>query len=174
MTKGEGLPAIGPRARPERDEALPGGDVGEIADPEHVRRGHAELPVRLVLRAWGLLVGDGCLVRFASDDALNTHPLHQPGHGAAGNREAFPIQLTPDLAHAVDAPVLLEDALDLGPQDCVAPGTIRQPGRIGPPRQVIVVGGWGDRQNSADRLDPVRLTLIVPLGVCLQTPAGNG
>ena len=87
---------------------------------------------------------------------------------------AFSIQLTPDLAHAVDPPVLLENTQDLGPQDCVAPATIRQPGRIGTLRQMIVAGGRGDRQNPADRLDPVRLPMIVPLGVCSQTPAGNG
>ncbi|KDB03973.1 hypothetical protein U879_09275 [Defluviimonas sp. 20V17] len=56
--------------------------------------------------------------------ALNTHALHQPSHGAPGDGETLPIQLMPDLTHAVDTPVLLEDALDLGPQDCVAPGSI--------------------------------------------------
>jgi putative transposase len=94
-------------------------------------------------------------VRLAPDDALDTHVLHQSGDCATGDFEAFPIQLTPDLAHAVDAPVLSEDTLDLGPQRCVAPCASRQSGRIGPLRQVIVVGGRGDRQNPADRLDPV-------------------
>jgi len=56
--------------------------------------------------------------------ALNTHPLHQPGHGATGNREAFPIQLTPDFAHPVDTPILFEHTLDLGPQRRVPPGAI--------------------------------------------------
>ena len=129
--------------------------------PEHVRRRHAELLVYLVQRALGLLVGDRSLVRLAPDDALNTHVLHQSGDCATGDIEAFPIQLTPDLAYAIDAPVFFEDKLDLGPQHCVAPGAIRQSGRIGPLRQVIVVGGRGDRPNPADRLDPVLPSLIV-------------
>jgi len=56
--------------------------------------------------------------------ALNTHALHQPCRRASRDIEACPIQLPPDLAHAVYPPVLCEDALDLGPQDCVAAGTI--------------------------------------------------
>jgi len=106
--------------------------------------------------------------------ALNTHVLHQSGHGATGNGKAFPIQLTPDLADAVDTPVRFEDALDLGPQGCVAPGAIRQSGRIGPLRQVIVVGGRGDRQTPADRLDPVLPSLIVPSRACVHALPGNG
>jgi len=35
------------------------------------------------------------------------------------------------------------------------------PGRIDPLRQVIVIGGRGDRQNPADRLDPVLPSLIL-------------
>ena len=73
---------------------------------------------------------------------------------------AFPVQLTPDLAHPIDAPVLLEDALDLGPQDCVAPSAIRHWGRIGPLGQVIVVGGRGDRRLWGGR-GTVRRTLYL-------------
>jgi hypothetical protein len=53
------------------DEALPGRDIGEVADPEHVRRGHAELTVHLVQRAWLGLVRDRRPVFLAADDALN-------------------------------------------------------------------------------------------------------
>jgi len=38
------------------DEPLPGGDIGEITDPQHVGRRDAELAVQLVQRARGLLV----------------------------------------------------------------------------------------------------------------------
>ncbi|MPL74752.1 hypothetical protein SDC9_20569 [bioreactor metagenome] len=76
MTKGEGLPATGSRAWPERDEPLPGRDVGEIADPQHVGRRTPELTVHLVQRAWCFLVGDRRSVRLATDDALNAHALH--------------------------------------------------------------------------------------------------
>jgi hypothetical protein len=48
----------------------------------------------------------------------------------------------------------LENALDLGTQFAVALGPIREPFRIGPLGQMIVIGGRGNRQMSADRLDP--------------------
>src|SRR5690606_28206988 len=90
------------------NKPLPGGNIGEIADPQHVRRRHAELAVHLVQRAWLLLVRDRRLVRLAPDNALNAHVLHQPCHRAASDIEALAAQLVPDLAQAVDAPVVLE------------------------------------------------------------------
>lgn len=53
----------------------------------------------------------------------------------------------PDVAHAVGAPVALEDAPDLGPQVFALGGTIRPPCRSGPLRQMFVAGGRGDRQH---------------------------
>ena len=43
------------------------------------------------------------------------HGPHQARHRAAGDIEALALQLPPDLANAVDAEVLLEDASDLDP-----------------------------------------------------------
>ena len=39
-----------------------------------------------------------------------------------------------------------------------------QTGRIGTPGRMLVVGGWGNRQHLADRLDPVRPPVIVNEG----------
>ena len=94
-------------------------------------------------------------MRLAADDALKPHVTHQPCYGAAGDIDAFSRQLSPDLANAIDTPVLLEHAPDLGSQCFVTPRPIRQPSRIGPLGQVIVVGGRGNRQDVADRLDPM-------------------
>jgi hypothetical protein len=63
MRRGADAPAddlagIGVDDESDIDEALPGGDIGEIADPQHVRRGHPELAVHLVQRTRLLLVGD--------------------------------------------------------------------------------------------------------------------
>jgi hypothetical protein len=33
--------------------------------------------------------------------------------------------------------------------------------RAPPSRIVLILGGWGDRQDAADRLDPVRGAMIV-------------
>jgi hypothetical protein len=55
-------------------------------------------------------------VWLAADNPLNIHVLHQPRDRAAGDVEALAAQLVPDLAHPIDAPVVFEDALDLGAQ----------------------------------------------------------
>jgi hypothetical protein len=47
--------------------------------------------------------------------------------------EAFPPQLTSDLAHAIDAKVLLEHAPDLDLQTCVAAEPVGQMGGISAP-----------------------------------------
>ena len=77
----------------------------------------------------------------ATDNASGFHALQHPFHSALRDIEALSAKLPPDLAQAMNAPVPFKDATGLGPQDCVAPGAIRQPGRIGPLRQVIVAGG---------------------------------
>lgn len=96
--------------------------------------------------------------------ALNTHALHQPGNRAAGDVKTFPLQLPPDLPHAIDPPVLFENTQDLGPQCLVTPGTVRQSGRISPLRQVLIIRGRGNRQDSAERLDPMLTAMHVDKG----------
>lgn len=44
---------------------------------------------------------------------FKAHLAHQPEEGAASEVEAFPLQLPPNLAHAVNPEVLLEHAPDL-------------------------------------------------------------
>ena len=99
--------------------------------------------------------------RLAADDALKADRPHQARHGAAGDLEALPPQLPPDLAHAIDLEVLGEDAADLGLQGRIPLRPRRQLGGIGPLGDMVVVGRWGDRQHLADRLDPMRLAVIV-------------
>src|SRR5271163_1795875 len=69
-----------------------------------------------------------------------------------------------NLANAIDAEVLLEYAPDLDLQIRIAADPARQPGGIGPPRDMDMIGRRGDRQDLADRLDPVNLTMIVDEG----------
>lgn len=157
MAKGESLPATGPRARPEQGKPPPGGGTREIADPEHVGRGHADLPVRTVQRAWGLLVRDRRSVGLAAERAFVRHwsedsgerfevkypsstarqgiatqcPEREPCHRAARDGEACPIQLSPDLADAMTPPVLFEHTPDLEAQDGTTARAVRQACRIG-------------------------------------------
>jgi hypothetical protein len=92
------------------------------------------------------------------------HIPHQPGDRAASGAEALPPQLTPNLTHAIDAEVLLEYAPDLDLQIGVAAKPVGQTGGIGSPGEMGMISRRGDRQNLADRLDPVGLTMIVDEG----------
>ena len=53
-------------------------------------------------------------MRFAADDALNTHALHQPRDRAAGQIDTLTAKLPPNLRDAVDPPRLLKHTPDLG------------------------------------------------------------
>ena len=55
----------------------------------------------------------GLAWRRQSGFPLQAHLPHQPLNSAASDIEAFPLQLPPHLAHAVDTEVLFEDASDL-------------------------------------------------------------
>jgi len=72
-------------------------------------------------------------------------------------------QLPPDLADAIDLEIVIEDPADLGLQRGITLGARRSLGRISTPANMSVIGRWGDRQDFADRLDPVRLAVIVSM-----------
>src|SRR5271157_1700423 len=118
----------------------------------------------MIKRARSRLVADRGAQRLAADRSPKAHVPHQPGDRAACGAEAFPPQLTPDLADAIDAEVFLEHAPDLDAQISVPAKPMRQSGGINPPGDMIVIGRRGDRQNPADRLDPVDLPMIVDEG----------
>jgi hypothetical protein len=129
--------------------------------PEHVRGRRPELAVHAVHRARRCLVGDGGPHLLAPDDAFDPHLLHQAGHGAAGDVEAFADELSPDLADAIDAEVVVPDPPDLRAQKGIAllprgrlPG-IDATGGVG------AISRRGDRQDTADRLDPVDIAVLV-------------
>jgi hypothetical protein len=104
------------------DEAGPGGDVGEVGDPERVRPRRLELPVHPVERT-GSPVADRCFHRLSSHDALQPHLPHQPRHGASRHADPLPAELPRDLAYAVDLEVLLPDPSDVLAQDRVTART---------------------------------------------------
>ena len=121
------------------DEAGPRRDVGKIGEPKPIRRRSVELSVHVIQWTGGRLVADRCPQRLASDRPSKAHAPHQSRHRAASWGEAFPPQLTPDLAHAIDAEVLLEHASDLDFQIRVAADPLGQARRIGAPGGVGVV-----------------------------------
>jgi hypothetical protein len=95
---------------------------------------------------------------------LQAHRPHQARHGTASDRDPFSQKLPPHLSDAIDAEILLVHAPDFGPQGDIAPGPCRQLTRIGAPGGVGVVRRRGDRQNAADRLDPVDDAVFVDEG----------
>jgi hypothetical protein len=143
------------------DEPGPGADVGEVGEPEHVRRRRVELAVHMVERARRRPVRDRRLDWFAADHALEAETGHQALNGTARDRDAFAIKLPPDLARAIDFKVLGKDALNLRLQSQIPFRPIRQSRRIGALGDMIMVGRGGDRQHVADRLDPVDRAMIV-------------
>jgi hypothetical protein len=146
------------------DESGPGCDIGEIADPQRVRPRRLELPIDPIERARDSLVTGCGLERLAPDSALQAHGSHQARHRAAGDRDLLPVELAPDLAHAIDAEVRLEHAPDLGLQGRIALGAARQLLRVGSSRDMGVIRRRGDRQDPADRLDPVGVPMLVDEG----------
>ena len=111
------------------------------------------------------LVLDGGASRLAADDALQTQLTHEPFHGATRNVDALPHQLAPDLAHAIDLEVLGKDACNLRPQHLVPLSPTRPPSGIAALGAVYVVRRRGDRQDLADRLDPIDVAMIVNEGI---------
>jgi hypothetical protein len=59
------------------DEARPGRDIGEVGDPQHVRRRGMELAIDVIERARCRLVAHRRADRLAADDAFEAHGLHQ-------------------------------------------------------------------------------------------------
>jgi hypothetical protein len=157
-------PRVGVDDEGDIDEAGPGRDIGKIGQPQTVRRGSVELSVPMIQRTGGPLVVDRRAQRLASDRSPKAHIPHQPGDGAACGGEAFPPQRPPDLAHAIDTKILREHALDLNLQIGVAAQPVGQMAGISAPGGMGMTGRRGDRQNPADRLDPVDLTMIVDEG----------
>src|ERR1700758_5634763 len=89
------------------------------------------------------------------------HAPHQTLDCAAGDVKTLPPQLPPDLAHAVDLEILGEHTPDLRLESHIPLCPGRQLRRIGPLGGMLMVGGRGDRQDLADRLDPIRHAMIV-------------
>src|SRR3954467_2719502 len=146
------------------DKTGPCRDVGKIGHPQGVRTRRFELPIDAIERTRGGRIADCGADPFAPHHALQTHRLHQARYGAASDRGPFPEKLSPNLPDAIDAEVLLVHAPDFGPQSDIALGPGRQLTRIGAPGGVGVITRRGDRQNAADRLDPVAGAVLVDEG----------
>src|SRR5258708_1684980 len=120
-----------------------------------------ELPIDVVQWTRRRLVADRSSDWLATDHALQADASHQTRHGAASDPVPFALQLPPDLAHAIDPEVLLEDPPNLRQQGGIMLRPRREPGRIDTHGNMGTIGRRGDRQHLADRLDPIRRPMIV-------------
>src|SRR6476659_188319 len=118
-------PGIGVDHKGDVDKAGPGRDIGEVGEPEDIRPWRLELAVDVIQRAWRGLVADRGFDGFAADDPLQTHVPHQSRHRTTGNIEALALELSSDLAHAIDPEILIEDAPNLDPQRGILAGAGR-------------------------------------------------
>src|SRR5690606_1247940 len=142
--------------------------VGQVGQPQLVRRRGDELPLDLVLRTLCLsTVADGGLAGLLPRDPTQAFGSHQPQHGAPGDSDTFTVELGVDLACAVDTEVGLVGDLDVLDELGVANRT-----RRGAPGLGGVVTARGDLdagvlQHRADRLDPDLATIdhVVAMGV---------
>ena len=123
-----------------------------------------ELSIDAIERTWGRGIADRGPDRLAPHHALQAHRPHQACHGAASDRDLFPEKLAPDLPDAVDAEILLVHAPDFNPQGDIALGPCGQLARVGAPAGMGMIRRRGDRQNAADRLDPVNGAVLVNEG----------
>src|SRR5690606_32403069 len=147
------------------DEALPGGHIRQIRDPELVRTLGAEVPLHQV--EWALCrLGRDRRPRLASatDRALKPELSHQALHRTARHLSALALQLAPDFTRTVDLQVVLPDPADLLPKHLVSLGPSGAKRRIALLCLVGVVGRRSDRQQAADRLDSVLLPVSVDEG----------
>src|SRR5690606_38586317 len=145
-------------------EPGPGRHIGKIGDPEPVGRRGMELAIDVIEWTSRRLVADRGAHRFAPDYPLQAQIAHQARDTAPGNVKAFPLHLPPHLAYAVNAEVLGKDPHDLRLEGLITLASGRSPGRIAALGNVFVVAGWGDRQNPADRLDPISIPVLINEG----------
>src|SRR5499426_3809907 len=137
------------------DEPCPGRDVCEIGDPELIRPNGGELALDQICRIFRLVAADSGSAFGAAHNPLQPERSHQSFEATAGDGDALPAELSPDLACAVDLEVLIPDALDLLRDLDIAPNPRRRPLRLSLSRFLFVAGCGGDRQLCADRLNPI-------------------
>jgi hypothetical protein len=154
-------PGIGVDDEGDVHKPRPGGDIGEVLQPQPVGRRRVELAVHVVERTGRGFIADRGAHGLAPDHPLQAKFAHQPLHGPAGRLETLSPHLPPDLAHAVDGEVLGEDPGDLWLEGLISAGPRRKPRGIASLSQALAVGRRGDRRNLADRLDPVSLSMLV-------------
>ena len=152
------------RARRGRSPG-PGGEVGEVAHPEPVRRGRVELPPHAVQRARRGRVLDRRPHGLPSHRPAQPRGPHQPLHRASRHGKPLAAQLPPDLPRPVRARSSRRAPVRSRGAARRLVGRAPRPGRgRGGTRGGRRSRRRGDRQQPADRLEPVDGAVIVHEG----------
>ncbi len=139
----------------------PGRDVCEIGDPELIWLNGKELALDQICRIFRLVSADSGSAFGAAHNPLQPERSHQPFDSTAGDGDAIPSELPPNLAGAVDLEVIVVHALDFTRNLSIALKARRYPLRLSLSRFLFVVGRGGDRQLLADRLNPILDSALV-------------
>src|SRR5215510_3668128 len=107
------------------------------------------------------VVADSGSAFGAAHNPLQPERSHQSFDGTAGDGDALPAELSPDLACAVDLEVIIIHAPDFTRNLSIASKARRFSLRLSLSRFLFVVGRGGDRQLLADRLDTIRGSVLV-------------
>ena len=143
------------------DEPGPGRHVGEVRHPQLMRSRGRKLPIDEIGRSRSVDRPRGRHPGAPADGAGQAPRAHQPAHRAARHVKALAPQLLPDLSWAVHLELLVPDSLDLRLQGVI---TLRPRGAtcgIEPAHAMAVICRRGDPHHRADRLDPIRVPVIV-------------
>lgn len=102
---------------------------------------------------------------FAAHGAAQSSLAHEAFNGTTGDRNAFPVELPPDLVGAIDLKIDLPDAFDLADQHFIALSASATQFRIPLSGSMAPIRGRGNLQLLADRLDPETLPVFVDKGL---------
>ena len=119
------------------------------------------MAIDAVERIWGGFVRHGGFDWLATNDASKPHHSHEPCHGATSDIKAFSLQLSPDFPNAIDLEVLVEHTAYLDFHDNIIPFAGRQAVHVHALCDELIIGGRGNRQQSADRLDPEHRSMFI-------------
>ena len=144
------------------DDARPCRAVGEVGHPGSVWAGGGEVPAHQVRGPHRRRVRLGCEALLGSGGADDALLGHEPGDLVTTDVEPCAAGRLGQFASAIDGVVLLPQGLERRCQFGVTQGPGRRRPALG-----VVVGGGGDLQHSADRLDPPSTPTgrKVPVGV---------
>ena len=136
-------------------EPRPRRHVGDVRQPQPVRSSRSEAPLDEIRGPRpGVAISDGGPLELAPAHATQPQVAHQPPDAVPADVDAFTLELGPHLVDAIDIEVLLMHPDDLRFELGITDSALRQ--RTSDRR---VVGGGGELQDPADRLDPELLAV---------------